>query len=55
MKRASRANFLFSEFDTLETGPDVCPPYDQRGMIAVGFAWLAFYVIVAIHHLMTFG
>ena len=55
MKRASRANFLFSEFDTLETEPDVCPPYDQRGMIAVGFAWLAFYVIVAIHHLMTSG
>jgi len=44
-----------SEFDTLETGPDVCPPYDHRGMIVVGCAWLAFYVIVAVHHLMTSG
>ncbi len=44
-----------SEFDTLETGPDACPPYDHRGIIAVGCAWLAFYVIVAIHHLMTSG
>jgi hypothetical protein len=44
-----------SEFDTPETGSDVCPPYNHRGMIAVGSAWLAFYIIVAIHHLMASG
>ena len=53
--RSARDRGDVSGFDTLETGREVCPPYNHRGMIAVGSAWLAFYIIVAIHHLMASG
>jgi hypothetical protein len=44
-----------SEFETLEARPDVGPPYNHTGTIAVGSAWLAFYATIAIHHLMASG
>ena len=27
-------------------------PYDHRGTVVVASAWLVFYVIIAVHHLM---
>ena len=47
-----------SEFDKCEIGRDAyppcdrraaCPPYDHRALVVVASAWLAFYVIAAIH------
>ena len=53
LARSVRDGGDVSESGTFETGPDVCPPYNHRGTIVVGSAWLAFYVIVAIDHLMA--
>jgi hypothetical protein len=39
--------------DTHEIGQDASPPYDQRGLVIVASAWLAFYVIAAIHPLLS--
>jgi hypothetical protein len=33
---------------------DASRPYNHRGTIVVASAWLAFYVIAAVHHLMIF-
>jgi hypothetical protein len=30
-------------------------PYDHGGTIIVGSAWLAFYVITAVHHFISSG
>jgi hypothetical protein len=38
-----------SHSTTPRTGQDRIPPYD-RGTIIVAGAWLAFYLIMAIHH-----
>lgn len=42
-------------FDKPRTGQDRIPPYDHRGTIIVASAWLAFYVITAIHHFISSG
>ena len=44
-----------SEFDKPEIGRDASPPYNHRGTVVVASAWLAFYVIAAIHGFMTSG
>ena len=47
-----------SKFDKGEIGRDTyarcdhraaCPPYDQRALVVVASAWLALYVVAAIH------
>ena len=43
------------EFDRCEIGRDAYPPYDQRGLVVVASAWLAFYAIAAIHHFIASG
>ena len=30
-------------------------PYDPKGLVVVGSAWLAFYVFATIHHLIASG
>ena len=44
-----------SEFDKPEIGRDAYPPYNHRGTVVVASAWLAFYVIAAIHHFIVSG
>ena len=44
-----------SEFKQHEIGPNASSPYNHRGTVVVAFAWLAFYAIVAIHHLIVAG
>jgi len=41
------------EFDKPEIGRDASPPYNHKGTVVVAMAWLAFYVIAAIHHLVA--
>jgi hypothetical protein len=41
-----------SEFDK---GRDAFPPYNHRGTVVVASAWLAFYVIAAIHPFIASG
>ena len=36
-------------------GRDAYLPCDQRGLVVVASAWLAFYVIAAIHHFIASG
>ena len=47
------------EFDKCEIGRDAYPPHDHGGggigSVAVAIAWLAFYVIAAIHHFIASG
>ena len=43
------------EFDKPEIGRDAYPPYNPRGTVVVASGWLAFDVIVAIHHFITSG
>jgi hypothetical protein len=38
-----------------EIGRDASPPYNHRGTVVVASAWLAFYVIAAIHHFIASG
>jgi hypothetical protein len=38
-----------SESDQRDIGRDASPPYDHRGIVVVASAWLAFYVVAAIH------
>jgi len=38
-----------SDFDRREVGRDTSPPYNHNGTVVVASAWLAFYVIAAIH------
>ena len=47
--RSARDRCDGAEFDKREIGRDVSPPYDHWGTIVVASAWLAFYVIAAIH------
>jgi len=42
-------------FDNPRIGLDRIPPCDHRGTIIVAGAWLAFYVITAIHHFISSG
>ncbi len=44
-----------SEFDKREIGPEASPPYNHSGTVVVASAWLAFYVIAAIHHFIASG
>jgi hypothetical protein len=44
-----------SEFDKPEAGRDAFPPYNHRGTVVVASAWLAFYVIAAIHPFIASG
>jgi hypothetical protein len=44
-----------TEFDKREIGRDASAPYDHRGLVAVAGAWLAFYVIAAIHDFIASG
>jgi len=44
-----------SEFDKREIGQAGLPPYNHRGIIVAASAWLAFYVILAIHHFISSG
>lgn len=41
-------------FNKCEVGRDANPPYDY-GPVVVASAWLAFYVIAALHHLVASG
>jgi hypothetical protein len=43
------------ESDRCEVGRDAHSPCDKRGVVVVASAWLAFYVIAAIHHFMASG
>ena len=42
-------------FDKPRTGRDRVVPSEYRGPIVVGIAWLAFYVITAVHHFISSG
>lgn len=42
-------------FNKCEVGRDANPPYDYGGAVVVASAWLAFYVIAALHHLIASG
>jgi hypothetical protein len=44
-----------SEFDKPEIGRDAIAPYNHGGTVVVASAWLAFYVIAAIHHFVASG
>ncbi len=44
-----------AEFDKPEIGRDAFPPYNHRGTVVVASAWLAFFVIAAIHHFIASG
>ena len=43
------------EFNKGEVGRDANPPYNHGGVIVVTSAWLAFYIIAAIHHFVASG
>ena len=49
LERAGEPRCGVSEFDRREIGRDTCPPYNHKGTVVVASAWLAFYVIAAIH------
>ena len=44
-----------SEFENTEIGRNASSPYNHRGTVIVASAWLAFYVIGTIHHLIATG
>ena len=44
-----------AESDRRETGRDASPPYNHSGTVVVASAWLAFYVIAAIHDFIASG
>jgi hypothetical protein len=44
-----------SEFDKPKIGRDSFSSYNHRGTVVVAIAWLAFYVIAAIHHFIASG
>jgi hypothetical protein len=43
------------ECDTRGNGRAAYPPYHHGSVVIMASAWLAFYVIAAIHHLMASG
>jgi len=44
-----------AESDKPDIRRDAFPPYDHRATVVVASAWLAFYVIAAIHPFMASG
>lgn len=44
-----------SEFNTREIGRAAAPLYNHSGTVVVASAWLAFYVVAAIHEFLAFG
>ena len=44
-----------SESDQRDVGQSASPPYDHSGIVVVASAWLAFYVIAAIHDFIASG
>jgi hypothetical protein len=44
-----------SALDEPQIGRNDLPPYNHRGTMVVATIWFAFYVIVAIHHLISTG
>jgi hypothetical protein len=44
-----------SEFDKRQIGREASAPYNQREIFGVASAWLAFYVIAAIHPFIASG
>ena len=49
-RQRSRSGASSSHSTTSGRGQDRIPPDDHRGTIIVAGAWLAFYLIMAIHH-----
>jgi hypothetical protein len=43
------------EVDKREIGQDAHRPYDHRGLFVAASAWLAFYVVAAIHGFIASG
>jgi hypothetical protein len=43
------------DVDKRAGAPTARPPYDHAGLVVAGSAWLAFYIIVAIHGLIASG
>ena len=41
--------------DSGEIGREAAAPYDHRGIVVVASAWLAFYVVAAIHGFIASG
>jgi hypothetical protein len=46
---------VLSQSDKREIGEYAYRPYDQKGLVVVASAWLAFYVFATIHDLIAFG
>jgi len=44
-----------SEFDKCDIGREAYPPHNHRATGVVAAAWLAFYLIIVIHHLAAAG
>jgi hypothetical protein len=44
-----------SEFEKTEIGRNALSSYNHQGTVVVASAWLALYVIAAIHHLIAAG
>jgi hypothetical protein len=55
LARSVRDRCDVSEFDKCEIGRDAFPPHNHRSTVAVTSAWLAFYVIGVILHVMASG
>ena len=47
--RSAQDRYGVSDFDRREIGRDTSPPYNHKETVVVASAWLAFYVIAAIH------
>lgn len=43
------------EFGKREVGREAFPPYNHEGTVIAANAWLAFYLIIAIHHFVASG
>jgi hypothetical protein len=54
-RNQSGASAISSEFDKPRTGQNRIPSYDHRGTVIVAGAWLAFYLITAIHQFISSG
>jgi hypothetical protein len=51
--RSRQSPYDLAGFDKPEIGRDPSPPYDHRGVVVVASAWLAFYLLAAIHHFVS--
>jgi hypothetical protein len=47
--RSAQGRYGVSDFGRRGIGRDTSPPYNHKGTVVVASAWLAFYVIAAIH------